>query len=113
MTQIADPENPMACPVVATLNIMGGKWKPMLIHALREQPQRFGQLKKMMLPISQKVLTEQLRELENAHIVQRQVEAGKILQVTYSLTEYGHTLGPVLDVLFRWGETNIPYAAAP
>lgn len=110
MTTPYNSENPLACPVVATLNLMGGKWKPMLIHALHGQPMRFGQLKKLMLPISQKVLTEQLRELENNRIVSREVIAGKIVQVTYALTEYGQSLAPVLDALYAWGEKHAAYA---
>jgi DNA-binding HxlR family transcriptional regulator len=106
----ANSENPLACPVVATLNLMGGKWKPMLIHALHGQPMRFGQLKKLMVPISQKVLTEQLRELENNHIVLREVLDAKIVQVTYSLTDYGQSLAPVLDALYVWGEQHAAYA---
>ena len=105
-------ENPLDCPVVSTLGLISGKWKPMLIHAMLEQPMRFGQLKKAMSPISQKVLAEQLRELERSHIVQRHVFDGKVLNVTYSLTGYGKSLGPVLDALHVWGEKNVPYSEA-
>jgi len=101
-------ENPLGCPVVATLNLISGKWKPMVIHALIEQPMRFGELKKIMSPISQKVLTQQLKELESAHILDRQVIDGKILNVTYSLTPYGMSLAPVLEALHAWGTVNIP-----
>lgn len=102
-------DNPLGCPVVSTLNLIRGKWKPMIIHVLIEKPLRFGKLKIAMLPISQKVLTEQLRELESAHIVQRDVFDEKVLNVTYSLTAYGQSLSPILDALYLWGEKNIPY----
>ncbi len=102
-------ENPLGCPVVSTLGLISGKWKPMVIHVLIEQPMRFGKLKNVMSPISQKVLTEQLRELENTHIVQRDVFDEKVLNVTYSLTDYGKSLAPVLEALYLWGEKNVPY----
>lgn len=101
-------ENPLDCPVISTLALISGKWKPRLIHTLIEQPMRFGKLKSVMFPISQKVLTEQLRELENTHIVKRDIRDEKILNVTYSLTEYGKSLAPVLEALYLWGEANIP-----
>jgi len=102
-------ENPLGCPVVSTLGLISGKWKPMVIHVLIEQPMRFGKLKNIMSPISQKVLTEQLRELESTHIVQRDVIDEKVLNVTYSLTDYGKSLAPVLEALYLWGEINVPY----
>ena len=69
---------------------------------------RFGKLKSVMSPISQKVLTQQLRELEYTNIVQRDVLEEKVLNVTYSLTDYGKSLAPVLDALYLWGEKNTP-----
>ena len=100
MQKRIEAENPLGCPVVSTLGLISGKWKPMVIHILIDQPLRFGQLKNMMSPISQKVLTEQLRELESTLIVQRDVFDEKVLNVTYSLTDYGHSLAPVLDALY-------------
>jgi DNA-binding HxlR family transcriptional regulator len=101
-------DNPLACPVVSTLGLIRGKWKPMVIHILIEQPMRFGELKRMIAPISQKVLTEQLRELEGVGIVQRDVRDEKVLNVTYSLTDYGKSLAPVLEALYLWGSSNSP-----
>ncbi|MGH1539348.1 MAG: winged helix-turn-helix transcriptional regulator [Arenicella sp.] len=100
--------NPLGCPAVATLGLIGGKWKPMVIHILIDQPMRFGKLRRLMHPISQKVLTEQLRDLEDVSIVQRDVLDEKILNVTYSLTEYGKSLIPVIEALYQWGKINIP-----
>ncbi len=102
-------ENPLGCPVVSTLSLIAGKWKPMVIHVLIDKPMRFGKLKNLMSPISQKVLTEQLRELESSHVVQRDVFDEKVLNVTYSLTDYGKSLAPVLEALYLWGEINVPY----
>ena len=109
MEKIEHFENPLGCPVVSTLSLIAGKWKPMVIHVLIDQPMRFGKLKSVMSPISQKVLTEQLRELESSHIVLRDVSDEKVLNVTYSLTEYGKSLIPVLEALYLWSETNVPY----
>mgnify|MGYP006096044065 CR=1 FL=1 len=106
MEKETDLGNPLACPVVATLGLISGKWKPMIIHILIEHPKRFGELKRMMSPISQKVLTEQLRELASAGIVQRDVFDEKVLNVTYSVTVYGKSLSPVLEALYLWGELN-------
>ena len=106
MEKETDLDNPLACPVVATLGLISGKWKPMIIHILIEQPKRFGELKRIMTPISQKVLTEQLRELENAGIVQRDVFDEKVLNVTYSVTDFGMSLSPVLEALYLWGSSN-------
>jgi DNA-binding HxlR family transcriptional regulator len=102
--------NPLGCPVVSAISLISGKWKPMVIHILIEQPMRFGRLKKVMSPISQKVLTEQLRELESTHIVQRDIIDDKVLNITYSLTNYGKSLAPVLEALYSWGEKNVPYS---
>jgi len=80
----------------------------MIIHLLTEKPQRFGEIKRAMHPISQKVLTEQLRELEATNIVTRDVFEERVLNVTYSLSALGKTLSPVLDAIYNWGETNLP-----
>tara|TARA_R100000306_G_scaffold62558_1_gene73297 strand:+ start:3286 stop:3525 length:240 start_codon:yes stop_codon:yes gene_type:complete len=70
-------DNPLNCPVVSTLCLISGKWKPMIIHALIEQSMRFGGIKAGMAPISQKVLTEQLRELERDQLIERHVIEGR------------------------------------
>jgi len=110
MKRNTDLENPLTCPVVSTLGLISGKWKPKLLHALIEESMRFGKLKKIMHPINQKVLTEQLRELESTHLVKRNVIEEKVLNVTYSLTDYGESLAPVLEALYVWGEMNFPYS---
>ena len=80
----------------------------MIIHALIEQSMRFGGIKAGMAPISQKVLTEQLRELERDQLIERHVIEGKLLNVSYSLTDYGKTLIPVMEALYAWGALNFP-----
>ncbi len=94
------------CPMVSTLNIIGGKWKPVLLHLLTERTMRFGELKKHIGAISQKMLTQQLRELEADGIVHRQVYAEVPPRVEYSLTAHGLTLRPALQALYHWGQCH-------
>jgi len=96
-------ENPLGCPIVSTLNTIGGKWKPMILHMLSGGTMRFGKLKKNIPPISQKMLTQQLRELELDGIVRREIYPEVPPRVEYSLTERGTTLKPILDALYEWG----------
>lgn len=99
-------ENSINCPMVAVINIIGGKWKPIILHMLSEGVMRFGEMKKNIPPISQKMLTQQLRELEADGIVNRQVYAEIPPRVEYSLTERGITLTPILQELYAWGQRN-------
>ena len=69
--------NPGKCPVTAIMEIIGGKWKPIILYALMSRPKRFGQIKAYIPSISKKVLTEQLRELEERKVLQRTVNAEK------------------------------------
>ncbi len=100
-------ENPLNCPLVLVINIVGGKWKPIILHMLSEETMRFGELKKNIPPISQKMLTQQLRELEADGIVWRKVYAEVPPRVEYCLTDRGATLKPVLNDLYAWGQKNI------
>lgn len=97
-------ENPADCPMVKTINLIGGKWKPVILHMLCEGTLRFGEIKKQIPPVSQKMLTQQLRELEADGIVHRQVYAEVPPRVEYSMTELGNTLKPVLQGLYAWGQ---------
>ncbi|MFZ6873739.1 winged helix-turn-helix transcriptional regulator [Undibacterium sp. Di27W] len=97
-------ENPMACPMVLVINRIGGKWKPIILHMLSSGTMRFGELRKNIPPISQKMLTQQLRELEADGIVSRKVYAEVPPKVEYALTSLGTTLKPLLQDLYAWGE---------
>lgn len=97
-------DNPLDCPLVGALNVIGGKWKPMILHMLSSGTLRYGELKKNIPPVSQKMLTQQLRELETDGIVRRTVYAEVPPRVEYALTERGVTLTPILDALYHWGE---------
>lgn len=89
------------CSMTRTMGVLGGKWKLIIISYLM-QPRRFGQLAQRMPLISRKVLTEQLKELEEDGIVHRQAFAEVPPRVEYSLTEYGQALLPILDQLSAW-----------
>ncbi len=94
-------------PVEATLDVMGGKWKAVILCLLQKGAKRTSELKKEMPAITQKMLTQQLRELEQDGIIKREVYHQIPPKVEYSLTEYGKTLTQVLDLMCAWGETHI------
>ncbi|GHO56118.1 winged helix-turn-helix transcriptional regulator [Ktedonobacter robiniae] len=94
----------IACPVEVTLSIVGGKWKPIIIWYLLSGTKRFGQLRRLIPGATQQMLTMQLRELEQAGVLHRQVYAQVPPKVEYSLTELGQSLEPVICQLADWGE---------
>ncbi len=96
-------KNLPACPVETTLLLIGDKWKVLILRDLMDGTKRFGELKKSIGSISQKVLTSQLRSLEEDGIVAREIFAEIPPRVEYSLTETGYSLKPVLDVMTEWG----------
>ena len=93
-----------ACPVETTLTLIGDKWKVLILRDLMPGTKRFGELKKTVGSVSQKVLTAQLRAMEENGLVQRKVYAEVPPRVEYSLTELGRTLKPILDSMWVWGE---------
>ncbi|WP_294498917.1 helix-turn-helix domain-containing protein [uncultured Gemmiger sp.] len=92
------------CPVETTLTLIGSKWKVLILRDLMPGAKRFGELKKSIGSVSQKVLTAQLREMEAQGLVHRQVYAEVPPRVEYSLTGLGRSLKPILDALQTWGE---------
>ncbi|TLG71778.1 winged helix-turn-helix transcriptional regulator [Culicoidibacter larvae] len=92
-----------ACPVETTLTLIGNKWKFLVLRDLMDNTKRFGELKRSIGSISQKVLTSNLREMEEAGLVHRKVYAEVPPRVEYSLTEVGRSLQPILDVMDQWG----------
>lgn len=91
------------CPIDVTIKTIGGKWKPIILHHLLSDTKRFGELKRMIPDITQKMLTQQLRELESDKLIHRKVYAEVPPKVEYRLTEYGTTLKKVLKELSLWG----------
>lgn len=93
-----------ACPVETTLTMIGDKWKVLILRDLMSGTKRFGELKKSIGHVSQKVLTAQLRDMEAKGLVSRKVYAEVPPRVEYSLTELGQSLAPILDAMRVWGE---------
>lgn len=94
-----------ACPVATTVELIGSKWKLLIIRNLLVRPWRFNELKKDLVGISQKVLTDNLRSLESDGIITRTVYPEVPPRVEYALSELGGTLRPVLDSMAEWGKS--------
>ena len=92
-----------ACPVETTLTLIGDKWKVLILRDLMDGTKRFGELKKSIGTVSQKVLTAQLRDMEEKGLLTRKVYAEVPPRVEYTLTETGYSLKPVLDAMWAWG----------
>lgn len=93
-----------ACPVETTLMLIGDKWKVLILRDLLPGKKRFGELKKSIGSVSQKVLTAQLRDMESNGLVTRTVYPEVPPRVEYALTELGQSLKPILDAMWNWGE---------
>ncbi len=93
-----------ACPVETTLMMIGDKWKVLILRDLMHGTRRFGELKKSIGTVSQKVLTAQLRDMEEKKLLVRKVYAEVPPRVEYTLTETGYSLKPILDAMSAWGE---------
>ena len=98
--------NECKSPVSKALSLIGGKWKIAIIYNLRDKPVRFGELKRILVPITQQMLTKQLRELERDRLIVRKVFEVVPPKVEYSLTEFGHSFMPVLVSLCKWSTVN-------
>ena len=94
-----------ACPVEMTLQLIGNRWKVLIIRDLVTGTKRFGELKKLVGSISQKVLTQNLREMEESGLVIRKIYAEVPPRVDYTLTETGYSLKPILDSMDKWGNS--------
>lgn len=93
------------CPVATTVQLIGNKWKLLIIRNLRVRPWRFSELQKSLDGISQKVLTDNLRSLEADGIITRTVYAEVPPRVEYALSELGETLRPIFDAMEMWGNS--------
>jgi DNA-binding HxlR family transcriptional regulator len=96
-------KRPTKCPAEVTLAVIGGRWKVLILYQLFQGVQRFSELQRALRGVSQKVLTQQLREMERDGIVQRTVYPQVPPKVEYRLTPLGETLKPVVAAMCRWG----------
>jgi DNA-binding HxlR family transcriptional regulator len=101
------PSGKYECPVLATLDVISGKWKPVILYYLLQETKRFGELKRLLPDVTQRMLTLQLRELESNGVIKRTVYAEVPPKVEYSLTEFGRSLEPVLLIMLDWGKKYI------
>ena len=99
---------PGNCPVGYTMNIIGGKWKPSIIHRIRTDRNRYSLLLKSIPEISKQTLTNQLRELEADGVISRIIFPEIPPRVEYSITEFGATLLPIIDSMYQWAKVHMP-----
>ncbi|MEV8114525.1 helix-turn-helix domain-containing protein [Streptomyces xiamenensis] len=105
-------EQPYVCGIDAAVDVIGGKWKVLILWALKDGKQRFGEVKRQIPGVSEKVLIQQLRELEADEIVHREVYREVPPKVEYSLTALGVSLNGALGPLGDWGRENMAHIAA-
>jgi DNA-binding HxlR family transcriptional regulator len=97
------------CPLYTAIQVIEGRWKPMIFQRLNAGAIGFGQLRRSMPGVTIKVLRQQLRELEADGLIMRSQTPRPRLSVRYELTAHGHTLGPVFDALWTWGTGHLAY----
>lgn len=107
------PPSNRSCGLRATLDIVAGKWKPLVLWHLLAGPQRYAALRRNVGEVSDKVLQAQLKELEADGVLLRRVLSGQPLAVEYGLSPLGETLAPLLAAMSRWGFEHIVPAGAP
>lgn len=93
-------------PVNITLKVIGGKWKPLILWSLSQETLRFSELKEQITGVTQKMLTQQLKELERDGLIKRKVYPVVPPKVEYSITSYGRTLQPILVGMAEWGHRH-------
>ncbi len=101
------------CGVTATIDVIGGRWKALVLFHLKDQPRRFNELRRLLPGITQRMLTLQLRALEQDGIVTRTVHDTIPPHVEYAFSKKGWTLGPLLDAMEAWGDANRPRGRRP
>lgn len=94
------------CPVELTVEVVGGKWKSRIMWHLSKKAYRHGELRRLIPTITQKMLTQSLRELEEDGLISRTIYEGNIPKVEYFLTEYGETTTPLLKLMSEWGRNH-------
>ncbi len=101
-----DKNSHPSCGVDITLKVLGGKWKPVILWHLKDQTLRFSELHRLVNGVTQKMLTQQLKEMEKAGLINRKVYPQVPPKVEYSITEYGKTLKTVIKAMGDWGEQH-------
>jgi DNA-binding HxlR family transcriptional regulator len=94
------------CPVTVTSELLNRKWHPVIVHRLLQKPMGFNELQREVHHISDKVLSDSLKDLQEKNIVQKEVVNEKPKEVEYSLTEAGESLDKVIEPMFEWGQEN-------
>ncbi|MGA2508961.1 MAG: helix-turn-helix domain-containing protein [Candidatus Acidiferrales bacterium] len=94
------------CPVKLTTEIIGGKWKPLILFYLEDKTRRFSELQRLIPGSTKKMLTKHLRELERDEVIHRKVFAQVPPRVQYSLTRHGQSLRPILQLMSAWGKRH-------
>lgn len=103
---INDRRKVFACPVEATLSIMGGRWKPLILHNLRDQRLRYSELKAKLPNPSDRMLSRSLKEMARDGLIERTVDGTGAVQVSYQVTASGHGLLPALDAMCDWAHAH-------
>jgi len=104
--RLVDGDKVYNTPVELTLEVIGGKWKSVLVYHLLQGPLRFSELKRLVPDITEKMLTQQLRELERVGVLTRTIFAEVPPRVEYRATVHGQTLQPVLEAMCAWGRSH-------
>jgi DNA-binding HxlR family transcriptional regulator len=99
--------NVQNCPVTATMAVIGGKWKILILYLIFNEINRFGKMGMILRDISKQMLTTQLRELENDGIIERKIFPEIPPRVEYSLTEKGRSLVPIINLMKNWGDEHV------
>lgn len=105
-TELLTPDPQSDCPVTRCLQVVGGKWKPVILFCVANGVDRFGAMRRAIPGITKQMLTQQLRELEADGVLSRTVHAEVPPRVDYALTDRGRTLLPVIDAMRAWGATQ-------
>lgn len=103
----AEKQNRLTCAVEVTLEVIGGRWKVLILRELLQGVKRFGELHRALSGITQKMLTQQLREMEEDGIIHREVYLQVPPKVEYSLKPLGESLKPILDAMHEWGVKHL------
>ncbi|GAA4704274.1 winged helix-turn-helix transcriptional regulator [Phytohabitans rumicis] len=101
------------CPVELAVDVVGGKWRPVILAHLKQGVHRYGELRKLMPDVSEKMLVQRLRELEADGLVSRQERDASTPWVEYRLTDEGRSLAPVLQALYDWGAARAERTGVP